>query len=42
VSVYDLSCLYWVYLSMGDVWDEAVLDLMETHLLANINKEILL
>ena len=41
VPTYELSCLYWIYGSMGDaVWDPAIMANVEQHLISNINKEI--
>ena len=43
ISVYKLSCLYWIYMNMGDSqWDESILAQMENHLCRNINEEIIL
>ena len=38
--MYQLSCLYWVYASMGDYWDERILDRMELLLISKINVEL--
>ena len=43
ITVYKLSCLYWIYANMGDSqWDETILAQMEDHLCRNINQEIIL
>lgn len=43
ITVYDLSCLYWVYGSMGDQgWDPVLVEHMERHLCRCINHEIVL
>ena len=43
ISVYDLSCLYWIYATMENkVWDEEIVAAMESHLIQAINKEIVL
>ena len=43
ITVYKLSCLYWIYANMGDSqWDETILAHMENHLCRNISEEIIL
>ena len=43
ITVYKLSCLYWIYINMGDSqWDETILAHMENHLCRCINEEIIL